>query len=98
MLTLQSLDNTRSVNSVAVNWLGAIARSSITIRSVSTSWASPIMVKMALRQVSGVSKTDIDLDRREAKVTFDDGKTTVDALTRATKDAGYHSTLVRVAK
>ena len=45
--------------------------------------ACPITVKMALRKVSGVSKIDVDLDRREVKVTFDDGKTTVDALTRA---------------
>jgi mercuric ion binding protein len=60
--------------------------------------ACPITVKKALTKVSGVSKTDVNLDRREAKVTFDDVKTSVEALTRATKDAGYPSTVVGAAK
>ena len=58
----------------------------------------PITVKKALTKVSGVSKTEVSLDRREAKVTFDDAKTNVEALTRATKDAGYPSTVVGSAK
>jgi mercuric ion binding protein len=33
------------------------------------------------------------LDKLEAVVTFDDAKTTVAALTTATKDAGYPSTV-----
>ena len=53
----------------------------------------PITVKKALNQVAGVGKIDIRLDRREAKVTFDDAKTSADALTRATKDAGYPSSV-----
>ncbi len=60
--------------------------------------ACPITVKKALSKVSGVSKTDVNLDRREAKVTFDDVKTSIEALTRATKDAGYPSTVVGAAK
>ena len=60
--------------------------------------ACPITVKKALSKVSGVSKTDVNLDRREARVTFDDVKTSVDLLTRATTDAGYPSTLVGAAK
>lgn len=60
--------------------------------------ACPITVKKALTKVSGVSKIDVSLDRREAKVTFDDAKANVDALTRATKDAGYPSTLVGATK
>ena len=58
----------------------------------------PITVKKALTQVSGVSKTEVSLDRREATVTFDDAKTDVEALTRATKEAGYPSTVVGNAK
>ena len=58
----------------------------------------PITVKKALTKVSGVSKTDVNLDRREAKVTFDDAKANVEALTRATKDAGYPSTVAGDAK
>ena len=60
--------------------------------------ACPITVKKALTQVSGVSKTEVSLDRREATVTFDDAKTDVEALTRATKEAGYPSTVVGNAK
>jgi len=60
--------------------------------------ACPITVKKALTKVPGVSKTEVSLDRREAKVSFDDAKTNVEALTRATKDAGYPSTLVGAAK
>lgn len=58
----------------------------------------PITVKKALTQVSGVSKTDVSLDRREAKVIFDDTKTSAEALTRATKEAGYPSTVVGAGK
>jgi mercuric ion binding protein len=60
--------------------------------------ACPITVKKALTKVSGVSKIDVNLDRREARVTFDDAKANVEALTRATKDAGYPSTVLGVAQ
>ncbi|MBA3271512.1 MAG: mercury resistance system periplasmic binding protein MerP [Acidobacteria bacterium] len=55
--------------------------------------ACPITVKKALTKVAGVSKVDVDLDKRQATVTFDDAKTTVAALTKATTDAGYPSSV-----
>lgn len=55
--------------------------------------ACPITVKKALMQVDGVSKVDIDLEKREATVSFDDEKTSVEALTKATTEAGYPSTV-----
>lgn len=58
----------------------------------------PITVKKALSKVSGVGKIEVNLDRREAKVTFDDVKTSAEALTRATKDAGYPSSVVGTVK
>ena len=58
----------------------------------------PITVKKSLTKVSGVSKTEVSLDRREAKVAFDDTKTSAEALTRATKEAGYPSTVIGVTK
>lgn len=58
----------------------------------------PITVKKALTKVSGVSKINVNLDRREAKVTFDDTKAKVEALTRATKNAGYPSSVVGATK
>lgn len=55
--------------------------------------ACPITVKKALGNVPGVSRTEVNLDRREATVTFDDSRTNLEALTRATQDAGYPSTV-----
>ena len=60
--------------------------------------ACPITVKKALSKVSGVSKVDVNLDRREARVTFDDTKANVEVLTRATRNAGYPATVLGDAK
>lgn len=60
--------------------------------------ACPITVKKALSKVSGVNKINVNLDRREAEVTFDDVKANIMALKRATTDAGYPSTVVGAAK
>ena len=58
----------------------------------------PITVKKALTKVQGVSQADVNFDKRQATVTFDDAKTNVQALTRATKDAGYPSLLSTATK
>jgi mercuric ion binding protein len=42
-----------------------------------------------LMRVAGVSKAKVSYDRRAARVTFEDSKTDVAALTEATKDVGY---------
>lgn len=55
--------------------------------------ACPITVKKAISKVDGVSKTDVNFDKREAVVTFDDAKTSVQKLTKATADAGYPSSI-----
>ena len=52
----------------------------------------PITVKKALMNVAGVSKAEINFDKRQATVTFDDAKTNVAALTQAIAHAGYPST------
>ena len=57
--------------------------------------ACPITVKKALSKVEGVSKTAVSFEKLEAVVTFDDAKTSVQALTKATADAGYPSELKR---
>ncbi|MCQ9617367.1 mercury resistance system periplasmic binding protein MerP [Paenalcaligenes niemegkensis] len=51
----------------------------------------PITVKKALSKVDGVSKVDVGFEKREAVVTFDDSKTSVQKLTKATENAGYPS-------
>lgn len=58
----------------------------------------PITIKKALTTVSGVSKTEVNLGSREVKVTFEDAKTNIEALTRATKDSGYPSSVVGSSK
>jgi mercuric ion binding protein len=55
--------------------------------------ACPITVKKALSKVPGVAKIDVDLDARQATVTFDDATTRVEALLRATREAGYPATV-----
>ncbi len=54
-----------------------------------------IRVSRSLTKVQGVVKADVSLEKAEAAVTFDDAKTNVEALLKATKDAGYPSTLKR---
>lgn len=55
--------------------------------------ACPITVKKALMKIDGVSKVDTDFRKREATVSFDDARTSVEALTKATKEAGYPATV-----
>ena len=57
--------------------------------------ACPITVKTALAKVDGVEKTEVSFEKREAVVTYDDAKTTIAALTKATAGAGYPSTVKR---
>ena len=60
--------------------------------------ACPITVKKALGKVEGVAKAEVDYESRQATVTFDDAKTDVSKLTRATADAGYPSSVKGVAR
>ena len=55
--------------------------------------ACPITIKKALNKVDGVENIEVSLEKKEALVTFDDAKTTVEALLEATKKAGYPSTV-----
>lgn len=53
----------------------------------------PITVKKSLEKVSGVSAAKIDFDKKTATVTFDPDKVQPEALTQATTNAGYPSTV-----
>ena len=50
-------------------------------------------VTRSLTKVNGVTKADVSLEKAEAVVIYDDAKANVEALLKATKDAGYPSTL-----
>jgi len=55
--------------------------------------ACPITVKKALTKVEGVDKVNMNFDKREATVVFDDAKTAIEKLTKATELAGYPSSV-----
>lgn len=53
----------------------------------------PATVKKALSKVPGVAKVDASFETKQAVVTYDDSKTSIEALTKATANAGYPSTV-----
>jgi mercuric ion binding protein len=55
----------------------------------------PITVKKSLKNIDGVNKAEVSYDTKLAVVSFDDTKTNVDELIKATTNAGYPSTLKR---
>ncbi|BFN28256.1 mercuric transport protein periplasmic component precursor [Pseudomonas sp. SCT] len=55
--------------------------------------ACPLTVKKALTKVNGVTGADVSYENREAIVTFDDARTSVEALIKATANAGYPASI-----
>lgn len=53
----------------------------------------PLTIKKAISKVPGVASVEASYEKKQAVVTFDDGKTSVEALMKATANAGYPSTL-----
>lgn len=53
----------------------------------------PITVRAALEKVSGVDSAKVDFKTKRAVVAFDPAKTSTEALTRATADAGFPSSV-----
>jgi mercuric ion binding protein len=51
----------------------------------------PYIVKRSLARISGVADVTVSFAHKTAKVTYDDRKTSVAALTAATRQAGYPS-------
>jgi len=52
----------------------------------------PVTVSKALKKVNGVERVKASYETKQAVVTFDDAKTSVEALQKATANAGYPST------
>ena len=57
-----------------------------------------ISVQRSLTKINGVAQANVSLDKAEAVVTFDDTKTSIEALLKATGGAGYPSTLKQERK
>ena len=80
--------------SAALSALAWAATQTVTLSVPGMTCATcPITLKKALNKVEGVEKIEVNLEKKEALVTFDDAKTTVEALLEATKNAGYPSTV-----
>ncbi len=56
----------------------------------------PITVRKALEKVPGVGSAKVDFKTKRAVVAFDPAKTSTEALTRATSDAGFPSSVQQV--
>ncbi len=70
--------------------LAAIRQVKLTVPTMDCA-TCPITIRVALMKVPGVKKAVVSYERREARVTFDDAKTTIAELTRATDGVGYPS-------
>lgn len=57
--------------------------------------ACPITVKKALYRVGGVENVAVAFAQRQAVVTFDDTRTSLQQLTTATANAGYPATVTK---
>lgn len=58
----------------------------------------PVTIKAALTRVSGVTSVKSNLANRQTTVVYDDTKTDLAALSKATADAGFPSSPLKAAK
>ena len=54
----------------------------------------PYIVKQAISAIKGVLIVEATTEDRSATVTFDDTVASIDAITQATKDVGYESSVI----
>ena len=59
--------------------------------------ACAAVITKALRGVPGVTKVNVDVDKKEVLVQFDPAKASVDDLTSATAKKGFPATVRKVA-
>lgn len=75
------------------------APQTVTLSVPTMSCAScPVTIKAALSKVPGVTSVKSDLGKRQTTVAYDDVKTDVAAISKATADAGFPSTPVKAAR
>lgn len=58
----------------------------------------PVTIKAALTKIPGVTSIKSDLAKRQTTIVYDDARTNVAALSKATADAGFPSSPVGPAK
>lgn len=59
--------------------------------------ACAAVITKALRNVPGVSKVNVNVEKKEVLVQFDPAKASVEDLTAATAKKGFRSTVLKVA-
>ncbi|SEJ49071.1 mercuric ion binding protein [Pseudomonas linyingensis] len=62
----------------------------LTVQNMTCSLCS-VTVRKSLEKVPGVSAVQVDFDKKTATVTYDPDRAKLEALTRATTNAGYPS-------
>ncbi len=55
----------------------------------------PYIVKQSLTRVEGVTAVDVSLKEKKAVVQYDDAKTNVEALSTATRNHGFPSSVIK---
>jgi mercuric ion binding protein len=65
----------------------------LTVKSM-TCGTCPYLVKKALDTVPGVLKTEVSLEKKQAWVSYDDTKASVEDLRKATGHAGYPAQVI----
>jgi len=96
MKVVQTLSIIVAITITALTMSPAFAASKTIMLSVPTMDCEvcPITVRKALNKVKGVSRIDVNPEKRIVVATFDDTQTNAEALTETTKNAGYPSQVV----
>ena len=93
---MKALSNAVLAAILAVASGAALAGQTVTLAVPDMSCSTcPIQVKQALSKVPGVSKATASLEKKEAVVSYDESRTNVEALMKATADIGFPSTVKR---
>jgi periplasmic mercuric ion binding protein len=71
---------------------GSLQTVTLTVQNM-TCAVCPITVKKALERVPGVTEARVEFDKKTASVSFDPDKASPAALTKATAEAGYPSSV-----
>lgn len=92
---LRTVPNALLVNALMVSALLAAAQAPAGERTVVLSIPTmdcdtcPLTIRVALLKVGGVSRARVSYKEREARVTYDDSRASVDTLRAAARDVGY---------
>ncbi|MCH8237746.1 MAG: mercury resistance system periplasmic binding protein MerP [Proteobacteria bacterium] len=80
---------------ILINGHALAAQRSVTLAVAGMTCVScPYIVKQTLAGISGVNTVEVSFKEKKATVTYDDGKTSIAALTAATANVGFPSRVI----